>query len=77
MIPERLDSLSIIIFDERILRFTQAGGSTNGKQVRAFELDILTTVNYREHEINESPILKASGFGSWTSFVKVLINKIG
>lgn len=53
----------VLIVDGRIIRYTQDDDPTYGNQVRAFEIDLLTTRNYEEHEIEESPILKASGNG--------------
>lgn len=53
----------VVVFDDRIIRYTQDDESTYGKQVRAFEITKLTTTNYEEKEVNENPILKASGVG--------------
>jgi hypothetical protein len=50
----------------RLLRFAQDGVPIYGNKVRAFEIDVLTTTIYKEHEIIESPILKASRNG-WNS----------
>ena len=56
----------VIIFDNRIIRYTQDDDPTYGNQVRAFEITELTTTNYKEKEVSKSPILKASGSG-WNS----------
>jgi beta-xylosidase len=53
----------MIVFDGKILRYTQDGDPTYGNQVRVFKIDALTTTKYQEHEIDESPILKATGNG--------------
>jgi hypothetical protein len=53
----------VLIFDGRIIRYTQDDDPTYGNQVRAFEVTELTTVSYEEKEVTGSPILKASGNG--------------
>jgi hypothetical protein len=53
----------ILIFDNRIIRFAQECSFGNKKEVRAYEIDKLNINCYFEHEINESPVLKASGIG--------------
>lgn len=50
----------------RLLRFAQDGVPIYGNKVRAFEIEVLSTMVYKEHEITESPILKASRKG-WNS----------
>jgi len=50
------------VFDgDRIIRIAQKNNIIYGEQVRAFEVDTLTTTDYAEHEIPESPILDKSG----------------
>jgi len=56
----------VLVFDGRIVRYTQDDDPTYGNQVRAFEITELTTLSYEEKEVPENPILKASGTG-WTS----------
>lgn len=53
----------VIIFDGKIIRYTQDDDPTYGNQVRAFKIDTLTTTSYEEHEVDESPILKPDGRG--------------
>lgn len=53
----------VLIFDDKIVRYTQDDDPTYGNQVRAFVITELTTVSYKEKEIAENPILKASGTG--------------
>jgi len=53
----------MIVFDDRIIRYTQDDEPTYGHQLRAFEIDVLTTTDYQEHEIAQTPVLKASGHG--------------
>jgi hypothetical protein len=53
----------VVEFDDRIVRYTQDNEYNYGNQVRAFEITELTTTNYNEKEVNENPILKASGTG--------------
>jgi hypothetical protein len=50
---------SFVFDNNRVIRIAM----DNGKQVRAFEVDILTEEDYAEHEIPESPILGPSGIG--------------
>jgi methionine-rich copper-binding protein CopC len=49
---------SFVYDNNRIIRTAQ-----NGEFVRVFEVDTLTTTQYAEHEIPESPILNKSGSG--------------
>jgi PKD repeat protein len=52
------------VFDgNRVIRVAQKTDVTYGEQLRAFQVDVLTTTDYAEHEIPESPIFKASGTG--------------
>ncbi len=47
----------------RLLRFAQDGEPTYGHSVRVLEIEELSESTYREREIDESPILTASGIG--------------
>ena len=52
------------VFDNgRIIRIAQKCDVVYGEQVRAFEIDVLTSTDYAEHEIPESPILDKAGTG--------------
>ena len=53
----------VVVLNDRIIRYTQDDESSYGKQVRAFEIIDLTTTTYKEKEVKENPILKASGYG--------------
>lgn len=53
----------VLVFDGRIVRYTQDDYPTYGNQVRAFKITELTTTSYKEKRISENPILKASGIG--------------
>jgi hypothetical protein len=53
----------LIVRAGKVVRFAQDGERTYGGALRAFEVDELTTVSYREHERPESPVLGASGSG--------------
>lgn len=53
----------VVVFDGRIVRYTQDDDPTYGNQVRAFEITELTTTSYQEREVSENPILEASGTG--------------
>ncbi len=52
-----------LVLNNRVIRYGQDCHLAYGKQVRASEIVELTTSNYSEHEVNESPILAASGTG--------------
>ena len=47
----------------RVIRTVQKCNVVYGEKVRIFEVDTLTTTQYAEHEIPESPILSNSGSG--------------
>jgi hypothetical protein len=51
----------VLVFDEKVIRFAQDCHRSYGRSVRAFEITTLTKTEYREQEIAESPILRASG----------------
>lgn len=53
----------VLVFDSRIIRYTQDDDPTYGNSVRAFEITELTTTSYEEKEVSENPIFKASGAG--------------
>lgn len=53
----------IVLFDGKIIRYTQDCERIYGSQVRAFEITDLTTTNYQEKEVQENLIIKASGSG--------------
>lgn len=53
----------VLIFDDRIVRYTQDDDPTYGNQVRAFEITEITTTSYKEKEVSENPIIKAGGVG--------------
>ena len=53
----------VLVRDEKVIRFAQDCFPSYGRQVRAFEINALTTTDYREQEARESPILRASGKG--------------
>lgn len=56
-----------LLYGGRLIRLAQKNDDHYGEAVRAFEVDTLTQVLYEEHEIPESPILRASGQG-WNSY---------
>lgn len=53
----------VLVFDDRVVRFTQDCYPMYGSQVRAFEISPLSPIEYSEREALESPILKGSGNG--------------
>lgn len=55
-----------VVYNGKLYRFAQDGVPTYGNKVRAFEVDIISEGDYSEHEIPESPVLKASRKG-WNS----------
>ncbi|MDH5781404.1 MAG: hypothetical protein OEZ07_02405 [Dehalococcoidia bacterium] len=56
---------NVIVFDGRILRYTQDCDPYYGNQVWAFEITTLTTRDYEEHRVGTTPILK--GFDNWNT----------
>jgi hypothetical protein len=51
----------VLLFDNRIVRFTQDAYPTYGTQVWAFEIMKLTTTSYQEDQVGDLPILRANG----------------
>jgi hypothetical protein len=47
----------------RLVRFAQVCRPVYGTSVRAFEITRLSTTDYQEREVHESPVLSASGTG--------------
>jgi len=50
-------------FGGRLLRFTQDGVPSYGYCLRVVEIDDLSATAYAEHEVSESPVLRASRSG--------------
>ncbi|HDH53130.1 MAG TPA: hypothetical protein ENH24_01430 [Nitrospirae bacterium] len=53
----------VLVFDGRLVRYTQDDDPVYGNQVRAFEITELTTSGYKEKELPGSPVLKPGGTG--------------
>lgn len=53
----------LTIFGDKLIRYTQDDAPSYGNALRALQVDELTTMHYSEHEIPQSPILRASGNG--------------
>ena len=53
----------VTVADGKLIRFAQDDSPYYGNQVRAFEIEQLTTEMYKEREIPLTPPLKASGSG--------------
>lgn len=53
----------VLVFDNKVIRYTQDCYPTYGTQVRAFEITELTTARYHERQVSERAILAASGDG--------------
>ena len=53
----------VLVFEDRVIRYAQDCDPGYGLQVRAFEITELTTTRYEEREVDNSPILTASGTG--------------
>lgn len=56
----------VLVFDGRVVRLAQDDDPGYGNSVRAFEITRLTTTDYEETEMNDGPILTASG-GGWNA----------
>jgi hypothetical protein len=55
-----------MVLGDRIIRYAQDDAPFYGRQVRAFEITTLTTTQYAEREVPESPVLQPSG-GGWNA----------
>jgi hypothetical protein len=53
----------LIIYDGRIVRYTQDGEPNYGSSLRAFQVEELSVSAFREHEFAGSPVLTATGRG--------------
>jgi len=53
----------VIVYQGRVVRFTQDGSVVYGREVRAFEITHLSTKVYEEREIQDSPLIKGNGSG--------------
>lgn len=53
----------VMLSDGRAYRIAQNATPSYGHSARVFEIDVLTTSEYAEHEIAASPIVEASGSG--------------
>src|SRR5712691_1072904 len=53
----------VLTFEGKLVRFSQDCVPVYGTQVRAFEIQKLTTTGYVEEEVRCSPVLTASGIG--------------
>jgi hypothetical protein len=53
----------VLVINDKVIRFAQSAVPYYGTEVRAFEIDELTTTSYREREVVPGPILRASGAG--------------
>jgi hypothetical protein len=53
----------MIIYQNYIIRYAQDGSPTYGSKLWAFKITHLTTKDYEEQLVSETPILKASGSG--------------
>jgi hypothetical protein len=53
----------VLIFEDRIYRFTQDSEPSYGNKMWAFEITEISTTKYSEILVQEEPILKASGSG--------------
>ncbi|WP_206758423.1 hypothetical protein [Nostoc sp. FACHB-133] len=53
----------VVVYDNKIFRYTQDDEHLYGNQVRAFEITDLTTTTYKEKAVQNNPIINASGYG--------------
>jgi len=53
----------MLVYEGLLLRFAQDGWPSYGNQLRVFEVDHLSELKYEEHELDESPVLQATGRG--------------
>lgn len=57
----------LLVYEDRLYRFTQDDYPTYGKQVFAFEIEEITPESYKEILVSEEAIIKASGKG-WNTY---------
>jgi len=57
----------LLLFDDKLYRFTQDDYPTYGNQVFAFEITEISTTSYRERIVSDLPIVKGSKTG-WNAF---------
>ena len=53
----------VLIVDDRVIRYAQECYPAYGSRVRAFGITELATISYHESEVDQSPVLTASGTG--------------
>jgi hypothetical protein len=53
----------VLIVDDQVIRYAQDCYPAYGSRVRAFAITELTTMSYHESEVDQSPVLAASGTG--------------
>jgi hypothetical protein len=53
----------VLVFEDKVIRYSQDDEPTYGKQVWAFEITRLTTTEYIERKVKEKPIITASAVG--------------
>lgn len=53
----------VIVYDGKIIRFTQDDQGTYGNKINAYEVTELTITDYSEKEIGDNPILNPTGNG--------------
>ena len=53
----------LLLFEGRLFRMAQRDRPDYGSQVRVFEVTVLSTSDYREIELPESPLLRGTGRG--------------
>lgn len=53
----------LLILEDKLIRFAQDCDPDYGNSVRVFEIDLLSTTEYAEHELTNSPLLAGTGSG--------------
>lgn len=53
----------VLVYDDRLFRYTQDGEPTYGNQIWAFEITELTETSYQEQLVHQDSIVEASGSG--------------
>jgi hypothetical protein len=53
----------VVVWNDRVIRFTQDCSPIYGARVRAFEITELTSTAFREQQLGASPVLQGSGMG--------------
>ena len=59
----------VIVYENKVIRYPQDDSGFYGRAVRAFVIDELSTTEYKEHEVEASPVLTGSAkWFTWSNW---------